>query len=115
MNPVCTYAGSLLTSCFHVLIMHKLMKAFFSRPSKNPMRFAAWTVYYILQTVPVLGISISPTAMLFLNMALVLMISSISYDAGMKRRCIFSVLVCAVWMLMEITTDIILRLIGRGR
>lgn len=112
MNPVCTYAGSLLTSCFHVLIMHKLMKAFFSRPSKNPMRFAAWTVYYILQTVPVLGISISPTAMLFLNMALVLMISSISYDAGMKRRCIFSVLVCAVWMLMEITTDIILRLIG---
>ena len=53
-----------------------------------------------------------PTAMLFLNMALVLMISSISYDAGMKRRCIFSVLVCAVWMPMEITTDIILRLIG---
>ncbi len=112
MNPVCTYAGSLLTSCFHVLIMHKLMKAFFSRPSKNPMRFAAWTVYYILQVVPILGVTISPTAMLFLNMALVLMISSISYDAGMKRRCIFSALVCAVWMLMEITTDIILRLIG---
>lgn len=112
MNPVCTYAGSLLTSCFHVLIMHKFMKAFFSRPSKNPLRFAAWTAYYILQTVPVLGISIPPPAMLSLNMELIITISSISYDAGMKRRCIFSALVCAAWMLMEITTDILLRLIG---
>ncbi len=112
MSPVCTYAGSLLASCFHILIMHKLMKAFFSRPSGNPLRFAAWTVYYILQAVPILGVAISPPVMLFLNMALVLMISSISYDEGMKRRCIFSALVCAAWMLVEISTDIILRLIG---
>ncbi len=112
MSPVCTYAGSLLASCFHILIMHKLMKAFFSRPSGNPLRFAAWTVYYILQAVPILGVAISPPVMLFLNMALVLIISSISYDAGMKRRCIFSALVCAAWMLVEISTDIILRLIG---
>ncbi len=112
MSPVCTYAGSLLASCFHILIMHKLMKAFFSRPSGNPLRFAAWTVYYVLQAVPILGVAISPPVMLFLNMALVLMISSISYDEGMKRRCIFSALVCAAWMLVEISTDIILRLIG---
>lgn len=112
MSPVCTYAGSLLASCFHILIMHKLMKAFFSRPSGNPLRFAAWTVYYVLQAVPILGVAISPPVMLFLNMALVLIISSISYDAGMKRRCIFSALVCAAWMLVEISTDIILRLIG---
>ncbi len=112
MNTVCTYAGSLLTSLFYILIMHKLMKAFFSRPSGNPLRFAAWTAYYIMQAVPILGVSISPPAMLFLNMALVLAISSVSYDAGMKRRCIFSMLVCAVWMLVEISTDIILRLAG---
>ena len=48
MNTVCTYAGSLLTSLFYILIMHKLMKAFFSRPSGNPLRFAAWTAYYIM-------------------------------------------------------------------
>ena len=112
MNTVCTYAGSLLTSLFYILIMHKLMKAFFSRPSGNPLRFAAWTVYYILQAVPILGVSISPPAMLFLNIVLVLAISSVSYDAGMKRRCIFSMLVCAAWMLVEISTDIMLRLIG---
>lgn len=112
MNPVFTYAGSLLTSCFYILIMHKLMKAFFSRPSGNQLRFVVWTVYYILQAAPILGVVISPPIMFFLNMALVLIISSISYDAGVKRRCIFSVLVCAVWMLMEVSTDIILRLAG---
>lgn len=112
MNPVFTYAGELLTACFHILIMHKLMKAFFPCPSGNPMRFAAWSVYYIFQAAPVLGVSIPPPVMLSLNMALVLIISSISYDAGMKRRCIFSALVCAVWMLVETSTDIILRLAG---
>ena len=114
MNPVCTYAGSLLTSLFYILIMHKLMKAFFSRPSRNSLRFAVWTVYYVLQAVPVLGIAISPSVMLSLNMAFVFIISSISYDAGIKRRCIFSALVCAVWMLVEVFTDIILRLAGMG-
>ena len=114
MNPVCTYAGSLLTALFYILIMHKLMKAFFSCPSGNPLRFAVWTVYYILQAAPVLGVAISPPAMLSLNMALVLIISSISYNAGIKRRCVFSALVCAVWMLVEISTDIILRMAGMG-
>ena len=112
MNPIFTYVGSLLTSCFYILIMHKLMKAFFSCPSGNPLRFVVWTVYYILQVVPIIGVVISPPVMFSLNMSLVLIISSISYDAGIKRHCIFSVLVCAVWMLMEISVDIILRLAG---
>ncbi len=112
MNVIPIYTSGLLTSCFYILIMHKLMKAFFSRPSGNPLRFVVWTVYYILQAAPILGVAISPPVMLSLNMALVLIISSVSYDAGIKRRCIFSVLACAVWMLVEASTDIILRLAG---
>lgn len=111
MNPICTYAGSLLTSCFHLLIIHKLMKAFFSRPSGNPLRFVVWTAYYLLQTIPVLGITIPPLAILFLNAVLVLIISSVSYKASLKRRCIFSMLVCTVWMLVEIITGLSLSLI----
>lgn len=114
MNPVCTYAGSLLASCFHILIMHRFMKAFFSRPSGNPLRFAAWTAYYLLQAAPVLGIAVPPPAMLSLNVALVFVTSSVSYDAGVKRRCIFSMLVCAVWMVAEVSTDAVLRLAGLG-
>lgn len=112
MNPAYTYAGSLLTSCFYLLIMHKFMKAFFFRPSKNPLRFVAWNAYYILQAAPVLGVSISPPSMLSLNVALTLIISSVSYKASLKRRCIFSMLVCAVWMLVETATGIVLRLAG---
>ena len=112
MNPACTYAGSLLTACFSLIIMHKFMDAFFPRPSGNPLRFAAWTVYCLLQSAPVLGISIPAPAMLFSNAALVLIISSVSYKAGLKRRCIFSMLVCAVWMLVEAVTGIALGLAG---
>ncbi len=112
MNPVCTYVGGLLTSCFSLLIMHKLMQAFFSRPSGNPLRYAAWTVYYVLQVVPVLGIYIPPPVMICLNIVSVLAISSLSYKAGLKRHCIFAMLVCAVWMLVEAATDTVLGLFG---
>lgn len=112
MNPIGTYVGSLLTSCFYLLIMHKFMKAFFPRPTGNPLRFVVWTVYYVLQVVPALGIAITPPAMLSLNAVLVLVIISVSYKASLKRRFIFSMLVCAVWMLVEIVTGIVLSLIG---
>lgn len=92
--------------------MHKFMKAFFSQPSGNPFRFVVWTVYYLLHTVPMLGITILPPIMRSLNVALVIIISSASYKASPKRLCIFSMLVCAVWMLVEIITGIVLSLIG---
>lgn len=112
MNPAYTYAGSLLTSCFYLLIMHKFMKAFFSRTSGNPLRFVVWTVYYLLQVVPVLGITMLPSATLSLNAVTVFIIISVSYKASLKKRCIFSMLVCAVWMLVEIVIGIILSLFG---
>lgn len=112
MNPAYTYTGSLLTSCFYLLIMHKFMKAFFSRPSGNPLRFVVWTLYYLLQVVPVLGITILPSATLSLNAVTVFIIISVSYKASLKKRCIFSMLVCAVWMLVEIVIGIILSLFG---
>ena len=114
MNPACTYAGSLLTACFSFLILRRLMDAFFPMPSGNPLRFAAWAAYYLLQAAPVLGISIPAPAMPLSNAALVLIISSVSYRAGLKRRCIFSMLVCAVWMLVEAVTGIALGLAGMG-
>ena len=112
MNPVCTYIGSLLTSCFHLLIMHRFIKAFFSQPSGKSLRFVVWATYYLLQVGSALGVTILPLAMLSLNAALVFIIISISYKASLKRRCIFSMLLCAVWMLVEVATNIILVLIG---
>lgn len=112
MSPVCTYASNLLASCFCIFIMHKFMKAFFSRPSGNPRRFAIWIVYYLLQMVPVLGVAASPMVLFSLNIVLVFIISFVSYDASSKKCGIFSILVCGVWMLMKTATSIILGLIG---
>ncbi len=112
MNPVCTYASGLLTSFFYLLIMHKFMKDFFFNPSGNPLRFVAWTIYYFLQAIFAVGVNISPLVMLFLNIVLVLAISSVSYNVSIKRCCIFAMLVCAAWMLVEIATGTVLNLIG---
>lgn len=112
MNPVFLYVSNLLTPCFYLLIMRKFMNTFLAHPKKTPLRYVVWTVYYLLQTLPILGIRISPPMMLVLNIILVLVISIVSYDASLKRICIFSMLICAFWMFVEIATDILLSLFG---
>lgn len=112
MNPVCTYASNLLASCFYIFIIHKFMKAFFVRPSGNPLRFAMWIAYYLLQTVPILGVATSPLALFFLNIVLVFIISFVSYNTSSKKCSIFSILVCAAWIIVKTATSIILGLTG---
>lgn len=112
MNPIFLYVSNLLAPCFYLLIMRKFMNAFLAHPKKTPLRYVMWTGYYLLQTIPMLGIQISPPMMLVLNIILVIVISIVSYDASLKRICIFSLLICSSWMFVEIATDILLSLFG---
>ena len=112
MNPVCLFAGGLLFPCFQLLTVRRFMHAFFHNPCRTPMRHAAWTVYYLLLAASQLGISIPPPIFLLLNALLVFTACTFSYQSSIGNRCIFSVLVIAVWMMAEVVIGIILSLLG---
>lgn len=112
MNPMLSFVNRIMLSCFYLLTMCRFMRAFFWNARKTSVRYVAWAVYYVLQIVPAFGIIVSPLILLVLNALSVFVISTLSYHSSLKKRCIFSVLICAVWMLAEIITDIVLVLLG---
>lgn len=112
MRPAFLFVGGLLFPCFHLLTVRKFLYTFFGQPRRTRIRYAAWIAYYILQAAPSLGIIILPPIRLLLNVLFIFIVSTFSCRSGVKNRCIFSVLIIAVWMLEEVAVGIVLKLFG---
>ncbi|MGB8456042.1 MAG: hypothetical protein WCD89_27480 [Anaerocolumna sp.] len=102
----------ILLPCFFLLIIRKFMYAFFPSPRKNVLRYFVWFSYYLFQVLTNIEINISPLLILVLNIFFVFLISSIAFYVSLRRRLVFSMLICAVWMLVEVIIGIILGTLG---
>ncbi len=99
-------------SLLHLLVMYRCMKAFFNPQWKSVPSCVAWGIYYLFQ-VFFAFLPMMPSQLLFIgNIMLVLLISSLSGRGSLMRRCLFSVLVCTVWMLVEIIVILLLEVFG---
>lgn len=100
-----------ILTLFYLLIMHKFMKAFFYPKRNHPVHYAIWIFYYVLQMCIGIGKIFSPPIILILNIVIVLLLSLVSFQGSLKKHCIFSILVCTVWMLVEIIVVTILKML----
>lgn len=112
MSPVCLILGGLFFPCFQLLTIHRIMNVFFHDQRRTLMRYAAWTAYYLLLAASQLGANISPPIFLTFNALLIFAACTFSYQSSIGNRCIFSMLMLAVWMMAEVAIGIILSLIG---
>lgn len=112
MNPIYLVFAGLLFPCFQLLTIRRFMNSFFREPRRTPMRYVAWSAYYLLLAASQTGQNISPPVFLMLNALLIFSVCTLSYRSGIGNRCIFSILVLAVWMMAEVVIGIILSLIG---
>lgn len=110
MNIFFLIVNAIFFPCFHLLIVHKLMKAFFTQNRNSLLIYVVWIMYYILQVSSEINIIQSPLIFLILNVVFILAINSISYSGSLKKRCVFSILICTVWMLIENIIGIVLDL-----
>ncbi|RAZ94941.1 ATP-binding protein, partial [Klebsiella oxytoca] len=53
-----------------------------------------------------------PHLLLVGNVLLIFMISSATRKRSVKQRCIFSLLICTVWMLVEVIVMMVLTFVG---
>ncbi|WP_077613080.1 sensor histidine kinase [Clostridium sp. Marseille-P2415] len=102
----------MLLSCLHLLILYKCMKAFWGPSWKIFPGCIGWGVYYIFQLFSGLETPMPSQVLLAGNILLVLLVSTLSHYGSLKQRCVFSFLVCTVWMLVEIIVIIIMELLG---
>ncbi|TCL54992.1 GHKL domain-containing protein [Kineothrix alysoides] len=114
MSTPFPFLPDLLLPVLHLLIMQRCMKAFFGPLHKSLPGYAGWFLYYVFQVFSGPGSALPSHLMLACNILLVFLTASLSGCGSLKRRCAFSVLVCTVWMLVEIIVLILLELFGMG-
>ena len=108
MTEYLTLIPELLLSLLHLLIIQKYMKVFWGSESRNLKGYIAWSIYYIFLIINNINSLFPPHLLLFGNALLIFMISSATRKKSVMQRCIFSLLICTVWMLVEVIVMIIL-------
>ena len=102
MKQIPTVLTSLFLAVFYILVMHKCVAAFFTPKRKWLVQFLSWLLYYGFQVSLEIANIFSPSLILFLNMLFIFLITILFYYASFKQSIIFSALICAVWMFVEI-------------
>lgn len=112
MAEYLTIIPKLLLSLLHLLIIRKYMKVFWGPANENLKSCIEWGIYYVFLIINNINSIFPPHLLLFGNVLLIYMISSATRKRSIKQRCIFSLLICAVWMLVEVIVMMILMSMG---
>ena len=112
MKILSTTVVSPFLSLFYILVIRKCINAFFAPSWKKTTTYIIWIAYYLFQLFLGIGSGIPPTLTLFLNMVFVFLATSISYSESYKKCALFSFLICAIWMLVEIIIHMILNMMN---
>ncbi len=112
MTEYLTMIPELLLSLLHLLIIRKYMKVFWGPENRNLKGYIEWGIYYVFLFINNISSMFPPHLLLFGNVLLIFMISSATRKRSVMQRCIFSILICTVWMLVEVIVLMILISVG---
>lgn len=112
MNHILMESIDLFLPILHLLVMSWCIKVFLGSPRRWFPAYIGWFFYYIYQVQVIRKDSIPPFLLLAGNTLLVFFISSLSNYCSRKRRLLFSVLICTIWMLAEIIVALLLEALG---
>ena len=96
----------------HLLIMQRCMTAFLGPGKRSYKSVIAWMGYYIFLFLTNKVFHVSPLVLITGNIILVFLISTVTARKSIKLRCIFTILICSVWMLVEVLCAMVLTVAG---
>lgn len=96
----------------HILIMKKLMKTLLGLGDNSTISYIEWGVYYAFLVMDNISSVIPQQLLLAGNILFVFIISSSTYKKSLKQRCVVSLLINTIWMLVEIIVMLVLSVIG---
>ena len=96
----------------HLLIMQRCMTAFLGPGKRSYKSVIAWMGYYIFLFLTNKVFHVSPLVLITGNIILVFLISTVTARKSIKLRCVFTILICSVWMLVEVLCAMVLTVAG---
>lgn len=112
MKQFLTAASDLFLPVLHLLILQKCMDAFLGKGKPGRRGYVCWVIYYFFLVLADGTLGLSPLALTAGNILMVFVISTVTTRKSLRKRCIFSLLICAVWMLVEILCALMLTAAG---
>ena len=112
MRGYLSVISGFLLPALQLLIIQRYITTLFGPGNRKPAGMIIWFLYYAFLVATGLELLFPPQFLLIGNIFMVFMISTVTRKESLKRRCISTLLICTVWMLVEVIVLLVLEAIG---
>ena len=101
-----------LLPVLQLLIIQRCITTLLGSGNRKPIGMISWLLYYVFLVTTGVEDLFPPQFLLVGNILMVFMISTVTRKRGLKRDCISTLLICTVWMVVEVIALLILEAAG---
>ena len=115
MREYLSIISGFLLPALQLLIIQRYITTLFGSGSRKLAGMIGWLLYYAFLVTAGFGILFPPQFLLVGNILMVFMINTVTRKESLKRRCISTLLICTVWMLVEVIVLLALEAVGTDK
>lgn len=112
MRGYLSIISGFLLPALQLLIIQRCITTLFGPGNRKPVGMIGWLLYYAFLVTTGFCIVLPPQFLLVGNILMVFMISTVTRKKNLKKRCISTLLICTVWMLVEVIVLLVLEAVG---
>lgn len=112
MRGYLSIISGFLLPALQLLIIQRCITTLFGPGNRKPVGIIGWLLYYAFLVTTEFGILFPPQFLLVGNILMVFIISTVTRKKSLKKRCISTLLICTVWMLVEVIVLLVLEAVG---
>lgn len=115
MRGYLSLISGFLLPVLQLLIIQRCITTLFGPGNRKPVGMIGWLLYYVFLVTTGFGILFPPQFLLVGNILIVFMISTVTRKESLKKRCISTLLICTVWMLVEVIVLLVLEAVNTDK
>ena len=115
MREYLSIISGFLLPVLQLLIIQRYITTLFGSGSRKLTGMIGWLLYYAFLVTAGFGILFPPQFLLVGNILMVFMINTVTRKESLKRHCISTLLICTVWMLVEVIVLLALEAVGTDK
>ena len=108
MRGYLSIISGFLLPALQLLIIQRCITTLFGPGNRKPVGMIGWFLYYAFLVTTGFCIVFPSQFLLVGNILMVFMISTVTRKKSLKKRCISTLLICTVWMLVEVIVLLVL-------
>lgn len=112
MRGYLSIISGFLLPALQLLIIQRCITTLFGQGNRKPAGLIGWFLYYAFLVTTGFGLLFPPQFLLVGNILMVFMICTVTRKKSLKKRCISTLLICTVWMLVEVIVLLILEAVS---